>query len=258
MFPVPLLPRTARAVLTLAVALGAATGLRAETVHVAVAANFTEPAKALAAVFERTTGHTAKLSFGATGAFYTQIKQGAPFDVLLAADDERPARLEREGDTVPGTRFTYAIGQLVLWSAKPGLVDDQGAVLKTRQFHKIAIANPKHAPYGAAAVQALDSLGLTAALQPRLVTGDSIGQAYNFVATGNAELGLVALSQVLAGGRLKSGSMWLVPGKLHAPIVQDAVILQRAAGNPAAQAWMALLRTPSTQALLRSHGYAVK
>lgn len=230
----------------------------AETVQVAVAANFTAPAKALAEILAKTTGHEAKLSFGATGAFYTQIKNGAPFDILLAADDERPAKLEKEGDTVPGSRFTYAIGQLVLWSAKPGFVDNQGAVLKGGQFNKIAIANPKLAPYGAAAVEAMDKLGLTAALQPKLVTGESIGQTYNFISTGNAELGFVALAQVLDGGKLKSGSMWVVPAKYHAPIVQEAVILKRAAGNPAAKAWMDLLRSPRTKDFIRSYGYEVK
>ena len=249
-----MLPRLHR-LLALTAALAFTTLARADVVQVAVAANFTAPARALAEVFARTTGHEARLSFGATGAFYTQIKNGAPFDVLLAADDERPARLEKEGDTVAGSRFTYATGQLVLWSAKPGLVDDEGAVLKHGQFGKIAIANPKNAPYGAAAMQALDKLGLTAAVQPKLVTGESIGQTYNFIATGNAELGFVALAQVLEGGKLKSGSMWVVPAQYHAPIIQDAVILNRAANNPAAKAWMELLKTPQSKALIRSYGY---
>ena len=241
--------------LALTAALAFTTLARADVVQVAVAANFTAPARALAEVFARTTGHEAKLSFGATGAFYTQIKNGAPFDVLLAADDERPARLEKEGDTVAGSRFTYATGQLVLWSAKPGFVDDQGAVLKGGHFGKIAIANPKNAPYGAAAVEAMEKLGLAATLQPKLVTGESIGQTYNFIATGNAELGFVALAQVLDGGKLKSGSMWVVPAQYHAPIIQDAVILKRAASNPAAKAWMELLKTPQSKALIRSYGY---
>ena len=227
-----MLPRLHR-LLALTAALAFTTLARADVVQVAVAANFTAPARALAEVFARTTGHEARLSFGATGAFYTQIKNGAPFDVLLAADDERPARLEKEGDTVAGSRFTYATGQLVLWSAKPGFVDDQGAVLKGGHFGKIAIANPKNAPYGAAAVEAMEKLGLAATLQPKLVTGESIGQTFNFIATGNAELGFVALAQVLEGGKLKSGSMWVVPAQYHAPIIQDAVILKRAANNPA-------------------------
>ena len=252
------MPLRLHRLLALTAALAFTTLARADVVQVAVAANFTAPARALAEVFARTTGHEAKLSFGATGAFYTQIKNGAPFDVLLAADNERPARLEKEGDTVPGSRFTYATGQLVLWSAKPGLVDDEGAVLKHGQFGKIAIANPKNAPYGAAAVEAMEKLGLAATLQPKLVTGESIGQTYNFIATGNAELGFVALAQVLEGGKLKSGSMWVVPAQYHAPIIQDAVILNRAASNPAAKAWMELLKTPQSKELIRSYGYAVK
>ena len=247
-----------RRLLTLTAALALSAAAQAEVVQIAVAANFTAPARALAEIFARTTGHEAKLSFGATGAFYTQIKNGAPFDILLAADDERPIRLEKEGDTVPGSRFTYAIGQLVLWSAKPGLVDGEGAVLKGGNFNKIAMANPKLAPYGAAAVETMDKLGLAAALTPKLVTGESIGQTYNFIATGNAELGFVALAQVLDGGKLKSGSMWVVPAKYHAPIIQDAVILKRAAANPAAKAWMALMRSPNTQDFIRSYGYEVK
>ncbi|HRL29978.1 MAG TPA: molybdate ABC transporter substrate-binding protein [Ottowia sp.] len=244
--------------LTLTAALALSAAAQAEVVQIAVAANFTAPARALAEIFARTTGHEAKLSFGATGAFYTQIKNGAPFDILLAADDERPIRLEKEGDTVPGSRFTYTIGQLVLWSAKPGLVDGEGAVLKGGNFNKIAIANPKLAPYGAAAVETMDKLGLAAALTPKLVTGESIGQTYNFIATGNAELGFVALAQVLDGGKMKSGSMWVVPAKYHAPIIQDAAILKRAAANPAAKAWMALMRSPNTQDFIRSYGYEVK
>ena len=247
-----------RRLLTLTAALALSAAAQAEVVQIAVAANFTAPARALAEIFARTTGHEAKLSFGATGAFYTQIKNGAPFGILLAADDERPIRLEKEGDTVPGSRFTYAVGQLVLLSAKPGFVDGEGAVLKGGNFNKIAIANPKLAPYGAAAVETMDKLGLAAALTPKLVTGESIGQTYNFIATGNAELGFVALAQVLDGGKLKSGSMWVVPAKYHAPIIQDAVILKRAAANPAAKAWMALMRSPNTQDFIRSYGYEVK
>ena len=223
---------------------------------VAVAANFTAPMQKIAADFEKETGHKAQLSFGATGKFYAQIKNGAPFEILLAADDTTPEKLVKEG--VGAGRFTYAIGKLVLWSAKPGYVDDKGAVLKANQFNKLAVANPKNAPYGAAAMQALDKLGLTAAVQPKLVTGESIGQTYNFIATGNAELGFVALSQVLDAGKLKGGSMWVVPAQLHTPIVQDAVILKRAAGNPAAKAWMALMQTPKTKEFIRTYGYAVK
>lgn len=241
----------------LAVTMTLAPLARAEVVQVAVAANFTAPAKTLAEVLAKTTGHEARLSFGATGAFYTQIKNGAPFDVFLAADSARPLKLEQEGEIVPGSRFTYATGQLVLWSARPGVVDDQGAVLRSGSFNKLAIANPKLAPYGAAAMQTLDKLGLASALQPKLVTGESIGQTYTFIATGNADLGFVALSQVLEGGKLKGGSAWVVPAANHAPIVQDAVLLKRGAGNPAAEAWMALLHSAGAKDLIRSYGYAV-
>ena len=250
--------RLIQRLLTLAAACAASVAVHAETVNIAVAANFTEPAKALAAVFQKTTGHTAQLSFGATGAFYSQIKNGAPFDVLMAADDERPQRLEKEGDTVPGSRFTYATGQLVLWSAKPGYVDDKGAVLKANQFNKLAVANPKNAPYGAAAMEALDKLGLTATVQAKLVTGESIGQTYNFIATGNAELGFVGLAEGLDAGKVEGGLIGLGPAELHTPIIQDAVILKRGAGNPAAKAWMDLMKTPKTKEFIRTYGYAVK
>ena len=233
-----------------------AVSVQAETINVAVAANFTAPAKALAETFQKETGHEAKLSFGATGAFYTQIKQGAPFDVFLAADDKRPIKLEEGGAIVPGSRFTYAIGQLVLWSNTPGKVDANGDVLKTGDFNKLAIANPKLAPYGAAAEETLKKRGLWDALQPKLVMGESIGQTQNFVATGNAELGFVAMSQVLENGKLKGGSMWIVPASDHQPIIQDAVILKRAAENPAAKAWVELLQSPATKALLKEYGYA--
>jgi molybdate transport system substrate-binding protein len=230
----------------------------ADTVNIAVAANFIVPAKALAEVLHRTTGHTANLSFGATGAFTTQIENGAPFDVLMAADAKSPAKLETEGLTVPGLRMTYAIGRLALWSAAPGLVDDQGKVLGGGQFDRLAIANPKLAPYGESAMQTLEKLGLTAQVQPKLVMGENIGQTYQFIASGNAPLGFIALSQVMKGGKpAAGGSLWIVPDDLHAPIVQDAVLLKHGADNPAARAWLALLRSPAAQDLIRGYGYAV-
>jgi molybdate transport system substrate-binding protein len=229
---------------------------RADTVTVAVAANFAAPAKALAEVLRKTTGHTAQLSFGATGMFTTQIGNGAPFDVFMAADAKNPAKLEAEGFTVPGSRLTYATGRLALWSAQADFVDAQGKVLGSGQFNKLAIANPKFAPYGEAAMQTLGKLSLAAQLTPRLVMGESIGQTYQFVVSGNAQLGFVALSQVMAGGVLKTGSLWVVPQDLHAPIVQDAVLLRRGADNPAARAWMALLQAPATRDLIRDYGYA--
>ncbi|RJP68813.1 MAG: molybdate ABC transporter substrate-binding protein [Comamonadaceae bacterium] len=241
-------------VLALALVGGA---LHAAETQVAVAANFAEPIKAIAAVLEKTTGHTLQVTVGATGRLYAQIRNGAPFDVLLAADTRAPEQLEADGLAQPGSRFTYATGKLVLWSADPARVDARGAVLKTGGFRKLAIANPKTAPYGAAAVDVMDKLGLTAALTPKLVQGESIGQTYNFAFTGNAEIAFVAMSQVLEGGRLKSGSMWVVPQNLYAPIRQDAVLLRRAANNEAAKALMQLLRSPNIKTLIRSYGYDI-
>lgn len=240
-----------------AVLLLVAGSLHAAEARVAVAANFAEPVKAIAAVLEKTTGHTLKITVGSTGRLYAQIRNGAPFDVLLAADTHAPAQLEADGLAQPGSRFTYATGKLVLWSADAARVDGQGAVLKGSGFRKLAIANPKTAPYGAAAVETMDKLGLAAALSLKLVQGESIGQTYNFVHTGNAEIGFVALSQVLEGGRLKGGSMWVVPQNLYGPIQQDAVLLKRGANNEAAVALMKLLKSPDTRDLIRSFGYDI-
>jgi molybdate transport system substrate-binding protein len=239
-------------------ALAAMAGtLHAAEAQVAVAANFAEPMKAVAAVLEKTTGHTLQITVGATGRLYAQIKNGAPFDVLLSADTRAPAQLETDGLAQPGSRFTYATGKLVLWSADAAKVDGQGAVLKTGGFRKLAIANPKTAPYGAASMEVMDKLGLTAALTPKLVQGESIGQTYNFAYTGNAEIAFVAMSQALEGGRLKGGSMWVVPQSLYAPIQQDAVLLKRAARNEAALALMKLLQSPNIKDLIRSYGYGI-
>ena len=243
--------------ITLACVLAASTptwALGAQA-QVAVAANFAEPIKAIAAVLEKTTGHTLKVTLGATGKLYAQIKNGAPFDVLLSADTATPEKLEKEGLGQPGSRFTYAKGKLVLWSAKVGRVDDKGQVLKAADLGKVAFANPKVAPYGAATVQTIDKLGMTAALTPKLVQGESIGQTYTFASTGNADVGFVAMSQVLEGGRLKSGSMWVVPQELYSPIRQDAVVMQKSASNEAAQALMKLLKSPNIKDLIRSYGY---
>ena len=236
-------------------ALLACASVLADEVQVAVAANFTAPMKLIAAEFEKDTGHTAVLSFGSTGKFYSQIINGAPFGVLLAADDETPAKLEKESAAVNGSRFTYAIGKLVLWSAEPGKVDAQGDVLKKGNFKKLAIAAPKLAPYGAATIETMTKLGLLASLEPKLVTGESIAQAFSFVSTGNAEIGFVALSQVYEGGKLKSGSAWIVPESLHRPIRQDAVLLTKAKDNKAAVALLAFLKTEKAKAVVRSFGY---
>jgi molybdate transport system substrate-binding protein len=228
----------------------------ADMAQVAVASNFAGPIKALAMALEKSTGHQIKVTLGATGKFYAQIKNGAPFDVLLAANTETPAALELEGVAQPGSRFTYATGRLVLWSNNATLVDDNGDVLRKGNFRKLAYAAPKIAPYGAAAVQVMDKLGLQATLMPKLVQGESIGQTFSFVFTGNAEVGFVALSQVLEGGQLKSGSMWKIPQQLYNPIAQDAVLLKRGASNPAALALMALLKTQASKDLILSYGYA--
>lgn len=227
----------------------------ADVAHVAVAANFAEPIKAIATVLERTTGHKLTVTLGATGKLYTQILNGAPFDVLLAANADTPAALEKAGLAQQGSHFTYATGKLVLWSADARLIDNQGDVLKSGKFRKLAYAAPKIAPYGAAAVQVIEKLGLTTALAPRLVQGESIGQTFNFVHTGNAELGFVAMSQVLEGGKLKSGSMWVVPQNRYSPIRQDAVVLLHGAGNPAALALVKLLKSDNIKDLIRSYGY---
>jgi molybdate transport system substrate-binding protein len=241
--------------LFLAAALALAGAASAAEVSVAVAANFTAPMQKIAAGFERDTGHKAVLAFGSTGRFYAQVRNGAPFQVLLAADDETPARMEKEGLAVAGSRFTYAIGRLALWSASPGVVDARGEVLRQGAFQRLAIADPRLAPYGAAAMEVLGKLGLAAQLQPKLVQGESIGQAFQFVATGNAQLGFVALAQVMQGGRIDKGSAWVVPAGLHAPIRQDAVILAAGRDNPAAAALAQYLRGDKARAVLRAHGY---
>jgi len=237
------------------IALALSTTLHAETVQVAVAANFTAPMNAIAADFEKDTGHKISLSFGATGKFYAQIKSGAPFDVFLSADDETPRKLEQEGDAVPGTAFTYATGRLVLWSAKPGFVDAQGQVLKTGTFNKLALAAPKLAPYGAAAMETLTRLGLQDRLSAKFVQGESIGQTFSFVSSGNAELGFVALSQVTEQGQIKSGSAWVVPSSLHSSLRQDAVVLKHGKGNSAAAALIAFLKIEKSRKVIRSFGY---
>ncbi|NDP37299.1 MAG: molybdate ABC transporter substrate-binding protein [Rhodoferax sp.] len=240
-----------------AVALVFSASSLADQAQVAVAANFAEPIKAIATVLEKTTGHTIQVTLGATGKLYAQIKNGAPFDVLLASNTATPAALESDGLTTPGSRFTYATGKLVLWSADAAKVDAKGDVLKNGNFRKLAYAAPKVAPYGAAALQTMDKLGLTLALTPKLVQGESIGQTFNFVHTGNAEIGFVAMSQVLQGGKLKSGSMWVVPKNLYSPIRQDAVLLQRGANNLAAQALVKMLQSPTIKDLIRSYGYDI-
>lgn len=235
--------------LLLAAVLG--TQALAGEVHVAVAANFTEPAKEIAAAFKEKTGHDAVLSFGATGQLYAQITQDAPFGVFLSADAERPQQAIDEGLAEKGSRFTYAVGRLVLWSRDASRKASEDA-LREGDFQKLAIANPQVAPYGAAAVEVLRSLGVLAAVESRLVQGNNITQTFQFVDTGNAEFGFVAAAQL--AGR-SEGSRWLVPGHLHRPIRQDAVLLRKAAGNEAAAAFVAFLKGPEARAIIERYGY---
>ena len=262
------------------IALLAAAGLalsgaaQADAVLVAVAANFAGPLAKLGEGFTAATGHTLTPVAGATGKFYSQIAAGAPFEVLLAADDETPQKLIQQGLAVAGSHFTYAVGVLVLWSATPGLVDDHGAVLAAGKFKKLAIANPKIAPYGRAGMEVLKAQGLSDAIAPKLVTADSIAQAYQFVASGNAELGFVALSQVMGAGppqgherplggqaagfgKPGTGSFWRVPAHLHSEIRQGAVLLKQGEKKPAAAALLAYLKTAPAKALIQTYGYGL-
>ena len=243
--------RRARLLLALALLSLLCRPALADQVTVAVAANFAAPVQTIAAAFERSTGHRAVISLGATGKFYTQITNGAPFDVLLAADEDTPTRLVTEGAAVSGTQFVYAVGKLVLWSAKPGLVDEQGEVLTKGGFEHLSYCNPKLAPYGQAAVETMKALGVYDQIRPRLVEGENVAQAYQFVVSGNAELGFVALSQVSGNGKIRDGSAWVVPAKYHRPLRQAAVILRNGRDNPAARAWMQWLAGAEARATIR-------
>jgi len=227
----------------------------AATTLVAVAANFTKPMTEIAAAFEKSTGHKASLSFGSSGKFVSQFENGGPFEVFLSADDKGPIKLEQSGLAVPNTRFTYALGKLVLWSATPGLVDDQGQVLSKGGFKHIALADPKLAPYGAAAVEVMKNRGLFDKLQPVFVQGENIAQTHQFVSTGNAELGFVAFSQVIDNGKIAGGSGWIIPSDLYKPIRQDAILMKTGAENPAAPALMQFLKSPEALAIIRKYGY---
>jgi len=224
--------------------------------NVAVAANFAASAKRLAEEFASGTGHKLALSSGSTGKFYAQIKSGAPFDVFLSADAETPRRLEAEKLAVAGSRFTYALGRLVLWSPRKGFVDAEGAILHSAGFTRLAIANPRLAPYGAAAKETMEKLGLWPALQVRIVQGENIAQTYQFIWSGNAELGFIAYSQLRERGET-SGSYWLVPERLHAPLHQDAVLLVRGVNNAAAGAFLKFLGEMPARKSIQAHGYEV-
>jgi molybdate transport system substrate-binding protein len=241
---------TAAGLCVIALACGAA--FAGET-HVAVAANFTDAAKEMAAAFKQKTGHDAVLSFGSSGQFYTQISQDAPFEILLSADEERPKKLIADGLAVADSRFTYAIGKLVLWSRDPKLVTGE-ETLKNAAFSKLSITNPVAAPYGAAAVETMKSLKLYDMLKPKLVEGANITQAFQFVATGNADLGFVALSQLTG---TDAGSRWMVPQNLYAPIRQDAVLLKKGADNAASTGFMTFLKGPEAAAIIAKYGYVI-
>ena len=231
--------------------------VHAGEVKVAVAANFLTPMKMIAKSFEIGTGYKVLISAGSTGQLYTQIKNGAPFQIFLSADQKTLAKLAAQKLTVPGTRFTYAVGKLVLWSAKPGFVDSRGKILKRGGFRHIAIANPKLAPYGAAAMETMQNLNVLASIEPKIVRGENIAQTQQFIASGNAELGFVALSQVMSGGKPAEGSMWIVPGDLYAPIRQDAALLANGKDRPAAEALLKYLKGGTARAVIKSFGYGL-
>jgi molybdate transport system substrate-binding protein len=224
-------------------------------VLVAVASNFTKPMNEIATAFEKSTGHSASLSFGSSGKFVSQFENGGPFEVFLSADDKSPIKLEQSGLAVANSRFTYALGKLVLWSATPGLVDDQGQILSKGGFKHIALADPKLAPYGAAAVEVLKNQKLFDKLQPLFVQGENIAQTHQFISTGNAELGFVAFSQVIDNGKIATGSGWEIPADLYKPIRQDAILMKTGAENPAAPALLQFLKSPEALAIIRKYGY---
>jgi len=230
----------------------------AAEVSVAVAANFTDAARDIGTMFEKESGHRAIISYGSTGKLYAQIENGAPFELFLAADSERPYRAEQQSLAVAGSRFTYAQGKLVLWSAKPGLFKDAELYLRQAHFHRIAIANPKTAPYGLASLQLMQHLGLWEKLQGKVVRGDSIAQTFQFIATGNAEAGFVAASQVRAWQDGSAGSVWEIPQAYYAPIDQQAVLLEKGRDNPTAIAFLEFLKSDRIRAVISAYGYGLK
>ena len=230
-------------------------GALAGEVQVAVASNFSKPMTEIAALFRAQTGHEAKLSFGSSGKFTAQIRYGAPFEVLLSADTDKPAVLIKNGLADPGSVFTYAEGALALWSANPDYIKTDAAILKDGDFRHIALANPELAPYGVAAEQVLQYLALTESLKERVVMGENISQAFQFVQTGNAELGFVAVSQIMQQGEVTSGSAWIVPPAYYQPIKQDAVLLKKGLDNPVAAELLDFLRNETVNQVLQAYGY---
>lgn len=227
----------------------------AAEVRVAVASNFAAPMERIAVLFQQQSGHTVKASFGASGKLYNQIVGGEQFDVFLSADEDIPKRMTQEGLAVSGTRFVYALGTLVLWSSQPDLVDDKGRVLRNGSYNRLAIADPRFSPYGVAAKETLEKLAMWNGMQRKLVKGENIGKSFQLVATENADLAFIALSQVMRDGKVTGGSWWLVPPELHRPIRQSAVLLSGAQDRDAAQAFLAFLRGPKATAIMRGFGY---
>jgi len=226
----------------------------AEDIRVAAASNIAVPMQSIAAAFESNTSHKVLLSFGSTGKHYAQIRHGAPFDLFFAADENSPERLASEGLAVPDTLYTYAVGHLVLWSRDKSIVDSEGSILAEGAFERLAMANPKHAPYGRAAREVLESLGTWDALQKQIVRGENVTQAFQFVATGNAEIGLVAYSQIIRPGQEISGSWWLVPDSMYNPIRQQAVLIH---DKPAARRFLEFVAEPEPQRILVDFGYGI-
>lgn len=245
-------PGHLRTLLTAAWLLLTTTAGSADEIYVAVASNFSRTLQTIATRFEAATGHRINMSVGATGKHYAQIRHGAPFDIFFAADSRRPALLESENIALPGSRFTYALGKLVLWSPREGYVDDQGSILETEDFSHLAIANPRLAPYGKAAKEVLQARKLWDALKGRTVRGENIGQTFQFVKSGNAELGFVAWSQIRQPGKPVSGSFWDIPQQLYTPIRQQAVLLKR---SKPAQAFASFVKSNTAQAIIRESGY---
>jgi molybdate transport system substrate-binding protein len=236
---------------SIAVVVALSASVRAAEVKVAVAANFTDAVKEIGALFERASGHTAVFSFGPTGGLYNQITQAAPFEVFVSADQATPAKAIKEGHAVEGTSFTYATGKLVLFSKTDGLTLGE-QTLKDGKFAKIAIANPKTAPYGAAAIEVMEKLGVYAALEAKIVQGNNIAQTYQFVDTGNAEVGFVAFAQIALK---QGGSRWVVPASMYKTIAQDAVLLKTGANNEAAKGFLAFLKGPEARKVIEKYGY---
>ncbi len=234
-------------------------GSWAGTVLVAVASDFTKPMTEIAAEFEKATGHSAKLSFGSSGKAFTQIQSGAPFEVYLSASEKYPLELEKSGFAVTDSHFVYAVGKLVLWSATPGYVDDQGKILASGNFKHIALADPAHAPYGVVAEEVMKSLGVLDKLRPLFVMGENISQTFQFVSTGNAELGFIAFAQVIDinTGKIGSGSGWPIPDNLHSPFNQTAVLLKTGAENPASIALVNFLKSPKALAIIEKYGFGL-